>query len=155
MTGKQTSLLGPCSSARSPAKRPKPSQGRQLQSPSKRRQLDAGAHNTRSRVAQQGTACPAAGSKAKDLVSDSEEDDIVVHLSDDDSADSEEEPESATEQPGPSQRPNHTAGMQLEYLHSLILLWSSVVSSSLSRGCESGCCLLTHQGCPPMPQAFG
>ncbi len=132
MTANQTSLPGPGSSARSPAKRPKPSQGRQLQSPSKRRQLDAGARNTRSRAAQQGSACPAAGSRARDLVSDSEEDDIVVHLSDDDSSGSEGEPASSA-QPGPSQRPDHTTGMQLVHLH---LYRSTAWSRKLSRGYE-------------------
>ena len=107
---RQSSLPGAGSSARSPAKRPKPSQGQQLQSPSKRRQLDTSARNTRSRAAQQSAAPPAARSAARDLVSDSEEDNFVVHLSDDDSSDSEEEHACAA-QPGPSQRPATAAGM--------------------------------------------
>ena len=132
VTEPQIPLPGAGSSARSPAKRPKPSQGRQLQSPSKRRQLSAGAPNTRSRAAQQGTACPAAGSKARDLVSDSEEDDIVVHLSDDDSSGSEEEPAPAA-QPGPSQRPVNTAGTQPEHSHPVSMLRSSVAPISVKQ----------------------
>ena len=97
---RQNGASSQASAARSPAKRPKPSQGAKLQSPPKRRQLDASRRTTRSRAAQQGAA-RAAGSPVRSLVSDSESD-IVVHLSDDDtSSEGDPEPEPAA-QPGPS-----------------------------------------------------
>ena len=143
MTASQGLLPGASSPARSPAKRPKPTRARQLQSPSKRRQLDAGAHNTRSRSAQQGAACQVPGNAARDIVSDSEEDDIVVHLSDDNSSSSEEEPVSDA-QPGPSYRADSAAGMHLHVPGSLYL-WCAKQGSHDPTKWNS----ITAYGAPP------